>query len=87
VSFIDTHRALYGVGSMCAQWPIAPSLITSTRRARSTPHACRRGCGAIAHEAGDQPRVRSEFSTSTARKVWRQLGREDFKAARCTVER
>src|SRR5512141_268531 len=26
VSFIDTHRALYGVESICAQLPIAPSL-------------------------------------------------------------
>lgn len=26
VSFIDTHRAVYGVESICAQLPIAPSL-------------------------------------------------------------
>ena len=62
--------------------------ITSTRRARRIPHACRRGCGATGHLTPQIRRVYEEnFHVYGARKVWRQLGREDFKVARCTVER
>jgi putative transposase len=88
VSFIDTHRALYGVESICAQLPIAPSLYYE-HKAREVdparlPPRLRRD-RALTPEIS---RVYEEnFHVYGARKVWRQLGREDFKVARCTVER
>ena len=88
VSFINTHRALYGVESICAQLPIAPSLYYE-HKAREVdparlPPRLRRD-RALGPEIS---RVYEEnFHVYGARKVWRQLGREDFKVARCTVER
>jgi hypothetical protein len=88
VSFIDTHRAVYGVESICAQLPIAPALYYE-HKAREVdparlPPRLRRD-RALTPEIG---RVYEEnFHVYGARKVWRQLGREDFKVARCTVER
>jgi len=88
VSFIDTHRALYGVESICAHLPIAPSLYYEHKarevdRARLPPRL--RRDRALRPEIS---RVYEEnFHVYGARKLRRQLGREDFKVARCTVER
>ena len=37
VSFIDTHRAAYGVESICAQLPIAPSQYYEHKTRKATP--------------------------------------------------
>jgi len=88
VSFIDAHRAFYGVESICAQLPIAPSLYYEHKAreaepARSPPRLQRDGV-----LVPEIRRVYEEnFHVYGARKVWRQLGREDIVVARCTVER
>jgi transposase InsO family protein len=88
IAFIDDHRGAYGVEPICRVLPIAPS----TYRA----HAARR-----ADPAKAPPRVRRDavlkahirrvwdenFQVYGVRKVWRQLGREGFAVARCTVAR
>jgi putative transposase len=88
IAFIDDHREAYGVEPICGVLPIAPS----TYRA----HAARRKNPALAsaRERRDRalaPEVRrvfeENFSVYGARKVWRQLRREGFEVARCTVER
>jgi putative transposase len=88
VSFIDAHRDVYGVEPICAQLPIAPSQYYEHqgRQAdpeRRPPRLCRDE--ALRPQIG---RVHAEnFGVYGARKVWRQLGREDIVVARCTVER
>ena len=88
VSFIDAHREAYGVESICAQVPIAPSQYYEhkARQADSerVPARQRRDTTLI-------PEIRrvhrENFGVYGVRKVWRQLAREDIRVARCTVER
>ena len=88
VSFIDAHRAAYGVESICAQLRIAPSLYYERKArdaesARLPPRLQRDGL-----LVPEIQRVYEEnFHVYGVRKVWRQLGREDITVARCTVER
>ena len=88
VSFIDTQRALYGVESICAQLPIAPWLYYE-HKARAVDPA--RLPPRLRRDRALRPEIsrvyEEDFHVYGARKVWRQLGREDFKVARCTVER
>jgi putative transposase len=88
VSFIDAHRAAYGVESICAQLPIAPSMYYEHKAREVEPARLpprRQRDGILAPEIR---RVYAEnFHVYGARKVWRQLGREDIVVARCTVER
>jgi transposase InsO family protein len=88
VSFIDAHRAVYGVESICAQLPIAPSLYYEYKARAAEPERLPprlRRDRALGQEIR---RVYEEnFRVYGARKVWRQLGREGQVVARCTVER
>ena len=88
VSFIDEYRAEYGVESICAQLPIAPSMYYEHMARQADPErlpARLRRDRALAPEIR---RVHEEnFRVYGARKVWRQLGREGQVVARCTVER
>jgi len=88
VAFIDDHRNVFGVESICQQLPIAPSTYYE-RKARERdperlPERHRR-------DARLREDVRRAFQASRdrygARKVWRQLLREGVIVARCTVER
>jgi transposase InsO family protein len=88
VSFIDEHRTVYGVEPMCRELPIAPSTYYEHRARQEDPS--RRPARARRDEVlRDQIlRVRREnFDVYGARKVWRQLLREQQAVARCTVER
>src|SRR5260221_2145408 len=88
VSFIDASRAAYGVEPICKQLPIAPSLYYERKAREADPRRLPlrlRRDRELALEIG---RVYEEnYEVYGARKVWRQLGREDIVAARCTVER
>lgn len=88
VAFIDGHRATYGVESICAQLPIAPSTYylhkaqaadPSRRSARAQRDDTLRGRIADVHQ-----RHRHVYG---GRKVWQQLRRDGVDVARCTVER
>jgi len=89
VSFIDAHRGQYGVEPMCRELPIAPSSQYYAHKAREADPIClppRLQRDRIL--VPEIQRIHEEnFGVYGARKVWRQLGREDIIAARCTVER
>ena len=88
VSFIDAHRAEYGVESICAQLPIAPSQYYEHKAREADPT---RLPPRLQHDRGLVPEIRriheENLGVYGARKVWRQLGRQRFPVARCTVER
>jgi transposase InsO family protein len=88
VSFIDAHRGEYGVEPICEVLPIAPSTYYA-HRARTTDRALRSERAKRDESlAVEIQRVwRANRSIYGARKVWRQLKREGFEVARCTVER
>ena len=88
VSFIDAHRAEYGVESICAQLPIAPSQYYAHKAREADPG---RLPPRLQRDRALTPEIRrvyaENFGVYGARKVWRQLAREDIVVARCTVER
>ena len=83
VTFIDDHRAEYGVEPICAVLPIAPSTYYA---AKNHPPSARRRRDAEL-EAEIQRVYDDNFGVYGAPKVWRQLNREGIGVARCTVER
>ena len=88
VTFIDQHRATYGVEPICAVLPIAPStyFVHKAQQAAPTARSTRRQRdddlrAAIQRVWDDHDQVYGP------RKVWKQLRRERHGVARCTVER
>ncbi len=88
IAFIDDHRRVYGVEPICRVLPIAPSTFhaAAARRRRpdtAPPRICR--------DAELKPEIlrvfNENFGVYGVRKVWRQMLREGFDVARCTVER
>jgi putative transposase len=88
VAFLDQHREAYGVEPICAVLPIAPSTYflwkaqaddPTTRSARAQRDDELRV--AIQRVWDDHQQVYGP------RKVWRQLRREHYDVARCTIER
>jgi transposase InsO family protein len=88
IAFIDAHRGAYGVEPICRVLPIAPSTYrehAAKRRnpSRLPPRALR--------DLALKPEILrvfcENFGVYGVRKVWRQMRREDFTVARCTVER
>ena len=62
VSFIDAHRAEYGVEPICAQLPIAPSTYYEHKARQADPSASAAATAARSRAgAGDPPRVRGEL--------------------------
>ena len=88
VSFIDAHRAEYGVESICAELPIAPSQYYEHKAREAEPA---RLPPRLQRDRALVPEIRrvheENFGVYGARKVWRQLARQRFTVARCTVER
>lgn len=87
-AFIDDHRGAYGVEPICKVLPIAPSTYRT--------HAARqRDPARLSARARRDERLKPEiarvfeenFSVYGVRKVWRQMQREGFEVARCTVAR
>ncbi len=86
--FIDEHRDVYGIEPICKVLPIAPSTYY-THAARKAdpeqrPHRAWRDdvlCEEIRRVWDANRQVYG------VRKVWRQLRREGYRVARCTVER
>ena len=88
IAFIDDHRGAYGVEPICKVLPIAPSTYYAqvARRADPTKRSARaRSDATLTIEIW---RVfEGNFQVYGVRKVWRQLRREGFDVARCTVAR
>jgi putative transposase len=88
VTFIDQHRADYGVEPICAVLPIAPS--TYYRHKDLELHPEKRSIRAKRDEnlKIDIQRVWNENrQVYGVRKVYKQLKRESILVAKCTVER
>ena len=88
VAFIDANRDLYGVEPICKQLPIAPSLYYEIKAREADPTRVPPRLRRDRMLAVEIQRVYDEnFEVYGARKVWRQLGRDEIDVARCTVER
>jgi len=88
VSFIDEHRDEYGVEPICAQLPIAPSTYYEHKAREADPGRLPPRVRRDRELSDEIQRVWDEnFCVYGARKVWRQLNREQCAVARCTVER
>jgi len=88
VGFIDDHRRVYGVESICAVLPIAPSTYFRHKAQEADP--TRRSARAQRDEElrAIIRRIWTEhFQVYGPRKVWRQMGREHVRVARCRVRR
>ncbi|HQU67334.1 MAG TPA: IS3 family transposase [Albidovulum sp.] len=88
VKFIDEHRGEHGVEPICKLLPIAPSTYHE--------HVVRRADPALLSDRAKRdealrPEIQRVFDANWqvygARKIWRQLRREGFDVARCTVAR
>jgi putative transposase len=88
IAFIDDHRGAHGVEPICKVLPIAPSTYHAHLAKRRDP--VKRSARAR-QDAALKVEVRrvfdQNFSVYGVRKVWRQLKREGFDVARCTVSR
>ncbi len=88
VSFIDDHREEHGVEPICKKLPIAPSTYYEQKAREADPSWLPARAVRDAELRETIERVWKEhFGVYGARKVWRQLIREDVEVARCTVER
>jgi len=88
IGFIDDHRGAYGVEPICKLLPIAPSTYHAHAARRTDPARLPARAGRDVVLATDIQRVfDANFGVYGVRKVWRQLGREGKKVARCTVAR
>src|SRR5262245_19717002 len=88
VAFIDEQRAVYGVEPICRVLPIAPS--TYFRRKAHQADPTRRSARAQRDEVLRTiiRRIWTEHhEVYGPRKVWKQMGREQQRAARCRVRR
>jgi putative transposase len=88
VAFIDDHRSEYGVEPICKVLPIAPSTYRRHKAIESDP---RRASARAQRDAWLRVQIQrvweQNFQVYGAEKVWKQLDREGFEVARCTVAR
>lgn len=88
IAFIDDHRADHGVEPICRVLPIAPSTyhdhIARRRDPARLPERARRD-GQL--RLAVRRVFEENFRVYGVRKLWRQLRREGFAVARCTVAR
>ena len=88
VKFIDEHRDGPGVEPICRQLPIAPSVYYEEKAREADPSKLpKRSVRDIALRGKIERVWKENFGVYGARKVWRQLLREEVSVARCTVER
>ncbi len=88
IAFIDDQRAVHGVEPICKVLPIAPSTYHAHEAQRRDPL---RLSARTRRDLALRVEVRRVFDANYrvygVRKVWRQLQREGFDVARCTVAR
>src|SRR5467141_3454743 len=88
IAFIDDHRGAHGVEPICKVLPIAPSTYHAHVAKRRDPAKLSARARQDATLKIEVRRVFDEnFRVYGVRKVWRQLKREGFDVARCTVSR
>ena len=88
IAFIDDHRDKHGVEPICEVLPIAPATFYDHLARRADPA---RQSDRAKRDAELRPHIQRVFDANWqvygVRKVWRQLRREGFDVARCTVAR
>ncbi|MER8868303.1 IS3 family transposase [Mesorhizobium sp. M0751] len=88
IAFIDDHREAHGVEPICKVLPIAPSTYHDHVAKRIDPS---RLSARVKRDEALKDEVRRVFEANFrvygVRKIWRQLQREGFDVARCTVAR
>ncbi|MFM8820664.1 MAG: IS3 family transposase [Phenylobacterium sp.] len=88
VKFIDDHRGAHGVEPICEMLPIAPATYYEHLAKRADPA---RLSDRAKRDEALRPEIQRVFDANWqvygVRKVWRQLRREGFDVARCTVAR
>lgn len=88
IAFINDHRDAYGVEPICRVLPIAPSTYYDHIAKRQHPGAA---APRVQRDAILRPEIKRVFNANHdvygAEKIWRQMQREGFEVARCTVER
>jgi len=86
--FIDEHRDVYGVEPIVKVLPIASSTYYAHVKIRNNPDLASKRAK---RDAVLRPEVKTIWENNHevygVRKVWRQMQREGFDAARCTVAR
>ena len=88
MAFIDDHRKTFGVEPICRVLPIAPS--TYFRRKAEQRDPSRRSAR-VQHDEVFRAVIRRIWEENHRvygpRKVWKQMGREQLRVARCRVRR
>ena len=88
VAFIDDHRRIYGVEPICRMLPIAPSTYFKHKGEQRDPARRSPRAQSDAVLRAIIQRIWSEqHQVYGPRKVWRQMGREGLRVARCRVRR
>jgi putative transposase len=88
IAFIDDHREVHGIEPICKVLPIAPSTYHADVAKRANPEKLSARARRDMALKPEIARVFAEnFEVYGVRKVWRQLRRESFDVARCTMER
>lgn len=88
ISFIDEHRSVLGVEPICRLLPIAPSTYYEVVAKRTdVGRLSARERNDIAMKVEIRRVFNENFQVYGVWKVWRQLQREGFDVARCTVAR
>jgi len=88
VTFIDDNRMTYGVEPICRVLPIAPSTYYAAKAVQANPERRSKRSKRDEYLTREIKRVWVDnYSVYGARKLWRQLKRDDIVVARCTVER
>ena len=88
ISFIDEHRSVLGVEPICRLLPIAPSTYYEVVAKRTdVGRLSARTRRDMAMKIEIRRVFNENFQVYGVRKVWRQLQREGFDIARCTVGR
>jgi len=86
--FIDDHRDQYGVEPICKVLPIAPSTYYARKAAEADPQQLsERARRDIALRPVIKRVFNENYGVYGVRKVWRQMQREGYDIARCTVAR
>jgi putative transposase len=88
VAFIDHHREDYGVEPICRELPIAPSTYYRRKAEQRDP---RKRSARGQHDEVLRAIIRRIWEENQRvygpRKVWKQMGRENLRVARCRVRR
>jgi transposase InsO family protein len=88
IAYIDQHKDRFGVEPLCAQLPISSSSYYEYKAREANPERHPARWHRDEQLKPDIWRIWDEnFRVYGARKVWRQLHREDDLVARCTVAR